>query len=192
VGINVPIAIQAGLGEDGRHGMLVTPEFGSNIRTAKVFTNMPMLKDKPISFGLQEFCNSCAKCASSCPVQSLDFGPRKWDAVDESNNPGVYKFYHPYKKCLYFWMENGFTCGNCIAMCEGDVWVYANRARDPQWLAANRAAVDRYWNARASAFGHGLRVDPNRLWSMPLEPYGLDHNLELAKAREALKDRKRH
>ena len=191
VGINVPIAIQAGLGEDGRHGMLVTPEFGSNVRTAKVFTNMPMIKDKPMSFGLKEFCNSCAKCANICPAQSLTFSSRRWDAVDESNNPGVFKFYHPYKKCLYFWMENGFTCGNCMAMCEGDVWVYSDRARDPQWLAANRPALDRYWNARAAAFGHGLMVNPNMLWDMPLEPYGLEQHSELTRYREEFKNRLR-
>lgn len=37
-----PVAIDAGLGEQGRKGLLITPELGSNARLACVTTNVPM------------------------------------------------------------------------------------------------------------------------------------------------------
>ncbi len=49
-GLNIPLAIQAGLGEYGRHGLLIMPEFGPNVRIAKVFTDLPMAVDQPKSF----------------------------------------------------------------------------------------------------------------------------------------------
>ncbi len=173
VGMNVPIAIQAGLGEAGRHGMLITPEFGPNIRIAKVFTNMPMTKDKPIAFGVQDFCLSCLKCARECPSKSIAEGPRTWEALDECNNPGVHKWYNNYKKCLFFWMENGFTCGNCLAVCpftKGDMWAHAAT----EWAIANMPFLNGIWLGMDDAFGYGERRDPSVVWDMPITTYGLD------------------
>jgi len=34
--------VDAGLGELGRNGLLVTPEFGSRVRLCKVFTELPL------------------------------------------------------------------------------------------------------------------------------------------------------
>ncbi|MDC0078198.1 reductive dehalogenase, partial [Deltaproteobacteria bacterium] len=44
----IPTAIQAGLGEYGRHGLLITKEFGPRVRLGKIFTDLPMALDKPI------------------------------------------------------------------------------------------------------------------------------------------------
>ena len=43
--LSVPLAIQAGLGELGRHSMVITPEFGPRVRFGKVFTDMPLNPD---------------------------------------------------------------------------------------------------------------------------------------------------
>lgn len=37
------------------------------MRLAKVITNMPLVSDQPISFGVTEFCEVCGKCAEDCP-----------------------------------------------------------------------------------------------------------------------------
>jgi len=57
--LSVPLAIDAGLGELGRNGLLITPEFGPRVRLCKVLTDIPMEPDKPIDFGLQEYCEKC-------------------------------------------------------------------------------------------------------------------------------------
>ena len=38
----IPLAIKAGLGEYGRHGLLITREYGPRVRLGKVFTDMPL------------------------------------------------------------------------------------------------------------------------------------------------------
>ncbi len=54
--LSVPFAVEAGIGELSRLNKLVTPEFGPAVRLCKVFTDLPMACDKPVDFGLVEFC----------------------------------------------------------------------------------------------------------------------------------------
>ena len=63
VGLSIPIAIDAGLGQLGRMGLLVTPKYGPRVRLAKVITDMPLIPDSPIDFGVTEFCEACMLCA---------------------------------------------------------------------------------------------------------------------------------
>ena len=81
-----PVAIDAGLGEQGRKGLLITPELGSNARLGCVTTNIPMKVDKPIDFGVKEFCRKCKICAERCPSGAIshkdepdvEFGYKRW------------------------------------------------------------------------------------------------------------------
>lgn len=57
--LEIPIAIDAGLGELGRNGLLITPEYGPNIRLCCVTTNLPLKKDNPIDFDIQLHCEKC-------------------------------------------------------------------------------------------------------------------------------------
>ena len=43
---SIPYAIKAGLGEYGRHGMLITRDFGPRLRIGKVFTDLPLAHDR--------------------------------------------------------------------------------------------------------------------------------------------------
>ena len=52
---SIPLAIDAGLGELGRNGLLLSPEFGPRQRICKVLTSMPLAVDKPIDFGIQKY-----------------------------------------------------------------------------------------------------------------------------------------
>jgi len=45
--LSIPIAVDAGLGELGRNGLLITPRFGPRVRLAKVLTDMPLVSDPP-------------------------------------------------------------------------------------------------------------------------------------------------
>ena len=71
---SIPIAIDAGLGELARNGLLITPAFGPRVRLAKVFTDLPLVADKPVEFGVWDFCMMCEKCAKKCPSQSIMYG----------------------------------------------------------------------------------------------------------------------
>lgn len=118
--LSIPIAVQAGLGELGRNGVLITEEYGPRVRLGKVFTDLELVPDKPKSFGVTEFCKSCLKCCDACPPDALS--REKEPTVDPttnsiSSNPGVKKWWQDNEKCLAFWSEQGSDCGACIASC---------------------------------------------------------------------------
>jgi len=115
--LNIPIAIDAGLGQLGRHGMLITPQFGPRQRLCKVFTNLPLEPDRPIDFGVKEFCSVCRKCAQKCPAQAISEGEPTPEAKGISNNPGVMKYPLDAEKCQGYWSKVGTDCGICIRVC---------------------------------------------------------------------------
>ena len=53
--LSIPMAIQAGLGEYGKLGLLITKEYGPRVRIGKVFTDLPLVSDRPIEFGVKPF-----------------------------------------------------------------------------------------------------------------------------------------
>jgi len=117
VSLSVPYAVAAGLGELGRHGMLITQEFGPRVRLVKVFTELNLKPDKPKTFGAWDFCKNCKRCAEACPPQAISFGEPTLEGKTISNNPGVLKWYIDPEKCIQFWRENGSDCANCITAC---------------------------------------------------------------------------
>lgn len=121
IALSVPLAIDAGLGQYGRHGLLITKEFGPRVRIAKVLTDMPLLDDSP-DYGFCDavirFCEVCEKCAHHCPSKSIPVGKdRGWSGATKSNNPGIKKWFVNPETCYGFWIENGSDCSNCIRSC---------------------------------------------------------------------------
>jgi ferredoxin len=116
--LSVPLAIDAGLGEMSRPGLVVTPEYGARIRLGKVFTDLPLATDGPITFGVRDFCRTCRRCAERCPAAcvSRDDEP-SWAGPSASNNPGVYKWYVNVNKCLDYWIATGSDCLSCVVEC---------------------------------------------------------------------------
>jgi len=114
--LSVPLAIDAGLGELGRSGLLITPEFGPRVRLCKVLTDIPMEPDKPIDFGLQEYCEKCKKCLENCPVHAIS-EDKTANAITMSNNSGILKWPVDGERCFRFWCERGIDCSICIQVC---------------------------------------------------------------------------
>jgi len=63
--------VDAGLGEVGRLGYLLTKEFGPRIRLGAVTTDLELIPDKPVDIGVKDFCKICKKCAVCCPSRSI-------------------------------------------------------------------------------------------------------------------------
>jgi len=113
----VPLAVQAGLGEGGRHSLLITPEFGARLRLGKIFTDMPLVHDKPMSFGVQEFCMICNRCAKGCPPKAISFDAPSDKIFNRSNLKGVVKWSTDAEKCFKFWVNQNTDCSICIRVC---------------------------------------------------------------------------
>ena len=128
-----PVAIDAGLGEQGRKGLLVTPELGSNARLGCVTTKIPMAVDKPIDFGVQEFCKKCKICAERCPSGAIshadepdmEFGYKRWRIKCEI--------------CAHVWASVASSkfsrgCRICLAVCP--------YSRKNNWLHTLSKSID--------------------------------------------------
>lgn len=105
-----PIAVDAGLGELGRLGLLITPWFGPSLRLSVVTTNLPLTHDEPICFGVQDFCEMCGKCAANCPSGAIASGGK-------SIHKGVEKWQSNQETCYRFWRAQGTDCAICIRVC---------------------------------------------------------------------------
>jgi epoxyqueuosine reductase len=116
--LSIPLAIDAGLGELGRNGLLVTPQYGPCVRLCKVFTDLPLAPDQPVGFGVAEVCRGCRRCAESCGVEAISFDPQpSFQVVCPSNNRGIRRWAVNHDRCYSFWVENGASCSTCIATC---------------------------------------------------------------------------
>ncbi len=105
-----PVAHDAGLGELGRHGYLISPKFGSRIRLGAVTTDMPLIPDRPIVFGVQDFCEICRRCAVNCPSGSIPSG-------EKTDVRGVRKWPLRTESCFHYWRAIGTDCGLCMKVC---------------------------------------------------------------------------
>lgn len=167
VGLSVPLAIDAGLGQYGRHGLLITEEYGPRVRLCKVLTDMPLETDQPdyqFCESVIRFCEICDKCAKHCPSQSIPYGrERTWKGETRSNNPGVFKWYVDVESCYEFWIENGGDCSNCIRSCPYN--------REPgiqlriiHWIAKHIPQLNGFLVRLDNLLGHGVQEDPRKAW----------------------------
>lgn len=106
--LHIPIAIEAGLGQLGKHGSLITRELGSNFRLGTVLTDMPVAVDAPVDIGVDDLCLGCQRCTIDCPA----------DAISDEKQMvrGVEKWYVDFDRCVPYFTET-FGCGICIQVC---------------------------------------------------------------------------
>ncbi len=105
------VARDAGLGELGRMGLLMTPNLGPRVRIAVVTTDLPIIADEPLNdFSIIDFCDKCKKCADVCPSRSIPFD-------DRNINDGTYRWQIDSEACYTYWCIAGTDCGRCIAVC---------------------------------------------------------------------------
>jgi len=129
-----PHAVEAGLGEVGRTGFCITPELGGNCRMAVVTTNLPMVPDRPIHFGVAEFCAKCKLCAESCPSGAMSMA----DSPDGMVIRGYEHWFINNGACYNYWRESmgPMGCRMCVATCpysRKDNWIHdVAREVDPR------------------------------------------------------------
>jgi ferredoxin len=103
-----PLAHAAGIGQMGRCNMVVNPVYGNRLKIGAVLTNLPLVADGPVDFGLVEFCHACGKCARNCPAGAISMG-------DPQMINGMWQWDHKETKCMEMWMKTG--TGICMSCC---------------------------------------------------------------------------
>jgi epoxyqueuosine reductase QueG len=158
----IPLAIQAGLGEYGRHGLVITPEFGPRVRFGKIFTDAPLHHDSPSRFGVTEFCESCRRCTEACPPGAITDGSPTSVKLNRSTIGGVRKWTTDGEKCFSYWAQIVSDCMICIRVCpyNKDFSKWHNRLG--RRLAATRLRRVMSW--LHGRLGYGRRLRPRDWW----------------------------
>jgi ferredoxin len=105
------VARDAGLGEIGRFGYLITPDLGPRVRLAVVTTDLKLQPDRYLpDAAVIDFCSFCTKCADNCPAGAVPTGERV-----RSN--GALRWKIDADACFRYWNSVGTDCGRCMATC---------------------------------------------------------------------------
>lgn len=105
------VARDAGLGEIGRLGLLITPDLGPRVRLAVVTTDLALIPDPYApDASVIDFCTFCTKCAENCPGQAIPMGERQ-------ERDGALRWRVDGNACFRYWNVVGTSCGRCMATC---------------------------------------------------------------------------
>ena len=104
----IPMFVEAGLGQLGANGQLLSPHFGSRARLMLVTTDAPVTYDKPVDYGITAFCQVCQVCVNRCPGRALMRDKVWWR--------GVQKHKLIYKRCRPV-LGRYDGCAVCIKTC---------------------------------------------------------------------------
>lgn len=106
--IEIPAAVEAGLGQLGKHGSMLSKELGSMYRLGSVVTRLPLVTDEPEDIGVDDFCARCQICVTNCPPHAI-FDTKQMVRGRE-------RWYVDFDKCIPYFVEN-HGCGICIGVC---------------------------------------------------------------------------
>jgi ferredoxin len=169
--LQLPLLLLAGLGELSRIGELVlNPFVGPRFKSVVLTTDIPLVPDKPIDFGLQHFCSNCWKCARECPCDAITWG-------DKVMFNGYEMWKLDAERCARYRLTNqrGLACGRCMKTCPLNkvvTWDGPIATQVASWLGINARWAKPYLVPIAVKLddwlGHGIR-NPAKKWWLDLE-----------------------
>ncbi|MBO6892642.1 MAG: reductive dehalogenase [Roseibium sp.] len=158
-----PLLLLSGLGEVSRIGeVILNPFLGPRLKSGVVTTDMPLAHDKPISFGLQTFCENCNKCARECPSGAITAGPKLM-----FNGYEIWK--SDSQKCTTYRITNqgGAMCGRCMKTCPWNLeGIFAEAPF--RWVAMNVPSAAPALAKLDDMIGNGER-NPTKKWWWDIE-----------------------
>ena len=105
-----PLAQRAGLGHVGRHGLLITKEFGPRVRLAAVYTditNLPNVDSKGLPW-IDHYCKSCGRCIKECPAKAI-----LEERVFHDNG----RFTDIEQQTCFEYFAQNYGCSVCVKVC---------------------------------------------------------------------------
>lgn len=128
-------AIAAGLGNFGRHNLVIHPKLGTRVTFTAIVSNLELESDEKIT---ENLCNNCNICIKNCPATALD-EPGKTDLMkcikvsqpysfisylsfldkyiesSAEERKGMAKDFMPYYQANSFITQ--YYCFNCLKLC---------------------------------------------------------------------------
>jgi epoxyqueuosine reductase len=105
-----PLAQKAGIGWIGKHGLLITPEFGPRVRLAAVYTsieNLPFVDSNEHAW-IGEYCKTCGVCIKECPPQAI----LEESVTHETGRQTSIK----QRECFEYFAQY-YGCSLCVKVC---------------------------------------------------------------------------
>jgi epoxyqueuosine reductase len=100
--------VEAGLGQLGLNGQLLTPAAGSRCRVSLITTSAPVAPGEPVDYGIHGICDRCQACVRRCPVGAI---PKA-----RSEYRGVTKVKIKPERCFPVLSRN-HGCAVCMKVC---------------------------------------------------------------------------
>ena len=101
----IPMFVDAGVGQLGACGYLLTPHGGNRQRLMIVTTDAKVTYDHSVDFGIHAFCQVCQVCVNRCPGRALMRDKIWWRGIEKN------KLYT--KRCRPM-MAHYLNCGICM------------------------------------------------------------------------------
>ena len=108
--LHPPMAVRAGIGYYGLHGLCITKEFGPRARVSAVhtnITNLPFYEGHDHNW-IADYCAKCKLCIENCPADAF------FDPPIPKDNRIVTHI--DQEKCFPYFADN-HGCAVCIAVC---------------------------------------------------------------------------
>lgn len=153
-----PLLMLAGIGEMSRAGIVLNPFLGTRFKASVVTTDLPLEVDKPVDFGLQEFCEKCLKCAVECHSNAI---PKGGKVIQN----GYETWHFDAGQCSRFRIGNphGSACGRCIKVCPYNKpkgWTHDA----VRWFIKNTPFLDSFIAKMDDVWGYGKAEEKYKWW----------------------------
>jgi epoxyqueuosine reductase len=105
-----PLAQKAGIGWVGKHGLLITPEFGPRVRLAVVYTNignLPFAESNNHGW-IEDYCRICGICVQQCPQKAI---------LDEPVTHETGRTTHISQQDCFEYFAQYYGCSVCVKVC---------------------------------------------------------------------------
>jgi Pyruvate/2-oxoacid:ferredoxin oxidoreductase delta subunit len=111
-----PLAGKAGMGWQGRSGMLITPEFGPRHRLAPIFIEQKIFETTENSdhVWIEEQCKTCGICQKKCPPGAIQ--EEKKIKINNIEGIGAMRTCIDREKCFPQFLKTA-GCSICIKVC---------------------------------------------------------------------------
>jgi epoxyqueuosine reductase len=106
--VDIHFAVEAGLGQLGLNGQLLTPHAGSRCRIAVITTDATLEHAGPVDYGIHKICDACQVCVKRCPPGAIPNRRR--------DHRGVRKAKIKPERCLPT-VAQAHGCAICMKVC---------------------------------------------------------------------------
>jgi reductive dehalogenase len=183
----VGASILAGLGEASRQNLyLLTPNAGTRINMQTAFTDMPLAPTHPIDAGMWKFCQTCGKCADTCPGGWISSAKEPTWEPDPENGKSTADMTHVVGPKSY-WLAAagcrmqrklmGGSCHICYAECVFNEKREAMVHEIVKTTVATVPLFNGFFAQMSDFFGYGRAEDKEGWWDENLPIHGCESEI---------------